>query len=254
MTGLIATDVVRVESCGSMWTVGLSRAERANALDDALVAALLRVVETAAAAGARALVITATGRAFCGGFDMSGLGASSDGDLAIRFLRIGELLEALYAAPFVTMACVAGPAAGAGADLAAACDHRIVEPGASLRFPGAAFGVVLGTRRLAALVGAGVAADLIGSGRRIDADEALRIGLATELAEPGDGERHAAILAGRLERLDRETFTAMLGAMRPGDRGLGLADLASSLARNPDLGGRIAAYREAQKPAAALVK
>ena len=86
-------------------------------------------------------------RHFAAGFDLGGLAAETDATLAHRFLRIGLLLERLYAAPYVTVAVAEGAAVGAGADLVLACDHRLVAPAVRLRFPGSAFGVVLGAHR-----------------------------------------------------------------------------------------------------------
>ena len=70
---------------------------------------------------------------------------------------------------------------GAGADLFAACTHRLVMPGTSFAFPGArGFGLVLGTRRLAHRVGAAQAQDWVVNGSAISTEAALRSGLATD--------------------------------------------------------------------------
>lgn len=165
------------------WTVRLARPARANALSVELVEALHRVLDEAEAAAPTALVLRGNDRHFAAGFDLADLAAESDASLAYRFLRIGLLLERLAEAPFLTLAVVEGAAVGAGADLAAACDHRIGTDRASFRFPGAAFGVVLGTQRLAAVAGTHQA--LLGS-RTVSAAEAERIGLLTRLEPDPD--------------------------------------------------------------------
>lgn len=136
---------------GPVWTVTLDRPERANALSADLVEALHAALDDADAARPRALVLRGNARHFAAGFDLGGLDRESDATLALRFLRIGLLLERLLAAPYVTVAVAEGAAIGAGADLVLACDHRLVAPSVTLRFPGSAFGVALGGVRRAEL-------------------------------------------------------------------------------------------------------
>ncbi|MCF6377922.1 enoyl-CoA hydratase/isomerase family protein [Nocardioides KLBMP 9356] len=148
---------------GSTWALTLDRPERANALSAHLVESLHGVLDEADAAGPDALVLRGNPRHFAAGFDLGGLAAETDATLALRFLRIGDLLERLIAAPYVTAAVVDGAAVGAGADLVLACDHRLVDPSVTLRFPGSSFGVALGGVRRAELGGrltTGVPSDL----------------------------------------------------------------------------------------------
>ncbi|GEB16211.1 enoyl-CoA hydratase/isomerase family protein [Pimelobacter simplex] len=132
---------------GDVWTVTLDRPERANALSAGLVEALHDVLDQAEAARPEALVLRGNDRHFAAGFDLAGLADETDASLVHRFLRIGLLLERLIAAPYRTVAVARGAAVGAGADLVLACDHRLVDPAVTLRFPGSAFGVALGTVR-----------------------------------------------------------------------------------------------------------
>ena len=136
---------------GPVWTVTLHRPDRANALAAGLVDALHGVLDEAAAARPAALVLRGNRRHFAAGFDLDGLDRETDASLAHRFLRIGLLCERLATLPFLTVAVAEGTAVGAGADLVTACDARLVAPGVTLRFPGSAFGVVLGARRRAHL-------------------------------------------------------------------------------------------------------
>jgi enoyl-CoA hydratase len=136
---------------GKWWTVTLDRADRANALSRDLVEQLHDVLDESATARPIALVLRGSRRHFSAGFDLSGIQHESDASLAHRFLRIGMLLERVQTAPHLTIAVIEGAAVGAGADLAAACDHRLADATATFRFPGSAFGVVLGTARLASL-------------------------------------------------------------------------------------------------------
>lgn len=136
---------------GPVWTVTLDRPARANALSADLVEQLHGVLDAAAVERPLALVLRGNDRHFAAGFDLAGLERETDASLAHRFLRIGLLLERVAAAPYLTVAVAHGAAVGAGADLVLACDVRLVSPGVTLRFPGAAFGVVLGASRRALL-------------------------------------------------------------------------------------------------------
>lgn len=171
----------------------LSRPEKANALDPASVAALTAGVAAAAAEGSP-FAFRAEGRVFCGGFDFTGVETQSAGDLLLRFAHIELLLQAVSTAPAVSLALVDGAAFGAGADLVAACTYRLGTVRAKFRFPGFRFGVALGTRRLAALVGTDTARAILLENRTVDAQEALRIGLLTDLVE----EEELSAMAGRL--------------------------------------------------------
>ena len=125
----------------------LNRAQKANALSASLVEALLDAVEYAATDGTRLLILEGAGAHFCAGFDFTDVQAQSEGDLVLRFIRIETLLQALYHAPFETLALAHGRVFGAGADIVASCSQRIATPDTSFRMPGLRFGVVLGTRQ-----------------------------------------------------------------------------------------------------------
>lgn len=222
--------------------VQLDRPERANALDAMAVDHLLEEVTRAAENGTRVLVLRGRGRHFCAGFDMSGALDQSQGDLLLRFVRIEQLLQRLWAAPFVTVACVAGSAIGAGADLVAACTHRLLDPGAHLRFPGFRFGVALGTRRLARQVGTQAARDLLLSSHQIDAATAVDIGLGSRLVDADDFDTAVAELAHDSANLDRAATASLLTRTSPpADDDADMAALVNSLTR-PGLHNRLASY------------
>jgi enoyl-CoA hydratase/carnithine racemase len=211
------------------WTVRLDRPARANALSADLVDRLHAVLDEAEAVRPLALVVRGNERHFAAGLDLTGLAAESDGSLAHRLLRIGWLLERLATAPYLTVAVVEGAAVGAGADLVAACDQRLVAPTATFRFPGSGFGVVLGTARLAALTGSVGLSD----GRTVAAEES---GLGT-----GSPDRLDEILRG-WARTHPVARPALLAASRAAhDPDAALAALARSVVV-PGLRARIADY------------
>lgn len=193
---------------GAVWTVTLNRPLRANALSADLVECLHAVLDAAAADRPAALVLRGNQRHFAAGFDLAGLDRETDASLALRFLRIGLLLERLLAAPHATVAVVEGAAVGAGADLVLACDHRLVDPSVTLRFPGSAFGVALGAGRRAELgerLVTGTPADLdsalLGVPTRPPHDpDAELAALARSVAVPGLRDRLAAYAASTLTK------------------------------------------------------
>jgi enoyl-CoA hydratase/carnithine racemase len=234
-----------VRSEGAICRLVLSRPERGNSLSFGLVEAMHKALDDADSNGARLLVIEGEGRNFCTGFDLSDLDHTTDADLLTRFVRIELLLARLWSASCATLAIARGNTLGAGADLFAACARRIALPGGKFGFPGAGFGLVLGTRRLAERIGRDWAQELITSGATIDAEIAFRLGLATEIAEEADLEHIVSSASASAVRLDAPTFAAIRGALTADESGLDadLAALVRSAAR-PGLRARIADYRE----------
>ncbi|MFC7541421.1 enoyl-CoA hydratase/isomerase family protein [Siccirubricoccus deserti] len=229
---------------GDVATLGLNRPARGNALGPELVQALEEGFDAALADGARLIVLRGEGRHFCTGFDLTDLEALSDGDLLLRVVRIEQLLQRIHAAPVTTLAIATGRTFGAGADLFAACDHRIAVEGASFAFPGPAFGLVLGTARLAALVGRDRARAILLAGQEVTAEAALAAGLATAVLPPAAIAAEQARIAAAAARLDPPTVAALHARTRQAEDDADLAALVRSAAR-PGLRQRILDYRAA---------
>jgi len=132
-----------------------------------------------------AVVVTGGDRVFAAGADISEFGGPAEAEqIGGLFLRS---LSAVARIPRVTIAAVSGYALGGGCELALACDFRIASNRARFGQPEILLGIIPGgggTQRLSRLVGAARAKDIILSGRQVDADEALRIGLVDEVVEP----------------------------------------------------------------------
>jgi enoyl-CoA hydratase/carnithine racemase len=170
----------------------LDRPERLNALTFAMFDELESAVDaTARDEGVRVIVLTGSGRGFCAGLDLDDVASLGSMDLAENLLGQEGWARAItrvheIATPVV--AAVNGPAAGAGFALALAADVRVASTAA--RFNAAFVRVGLsggdcGTSYLLPrLVGAGRAAELLLTGRIVEAEEAFRIGLVERLVEP----------------------------------------------------------------------
>lgn len=239
---------------GNVLHLQLNRPDKGNALSGALVNALTEALDAAVQdPSLRLLVLSGAGRHFCTGFDLSNLDVETDDSLLARFTRVELLLQSVHATPFTTLALAHGRTTGAGADLFAACNERWILGDASFAFPGAGFGLVLGTSRLAALVGPTRTAEWIESGAVIDSSTACASGLATRRVEVEDSLAERERLRTRVSRLDGPTQRGIHAAITASRHPCGPAGDAADLARlvrsaaHPGLRDRIAAYRIAQR-------
>lgn len=222
-------------------TVTLARPDRGNALDAALVEATRAAVAQAENPEVRLLVLRGEGRALCTGFDVGTIADETDAGLLARFVAIELLLQSIRHAPVPTIALGHGRMFGAGADLFAACTWRLADPAARFAFPGARFGLVLGTRHLTSIVGPSRALALTAGGQGLDAPAALACGLATGITAQDSWPAEIAAIAEGLAKVDRATALALATAAGPDTRDADLAALVRSAA-TPGLRDRIAAY------------
>ncbi|ANY08332.1 enoyl-CoA hydratase/isomerase family protein [Pseudonocardia sp. HH130630-07] len=222
-------------------TLTLDRPDRHNAVSAALVEELLAGVQQAYREPTDLLVLRGAGPTFSAGFDLSGLDTAGDGELLHRFVRIEQLLHAVHHAPFATLALAHGRVFGAGADLVCACTHRVADPDARFRLPGMAFGIVLGTGRLAGRVGPDRARRIQADGETVDAPEALASGLVTAV-HPRDGwDDLVAAHAARERALPRAARAVLQDVLHDDRADRDLAALARSAAE-PGLARRIHDY------------
>ncbi len=232
-----------IEKKAAVTTLTLDRPDKANALDAGLVDALAAAVAAAQHDGTRLLVLKGNGRNFCAGFDFGGCEQASEGDLLQRFARIELLLQAVYHAPFATLALAQGKNFGAGVDLILACGSRIAAPDAQFRMPGLKFGLQLGTRRLAARIGGDAARGLLAASKTFGTEEALRLGFLHEIAAPQSWPALIERAAAAAEQLSPAAAARLYAATVTDSRTADLADLIRS-ALEPGLKERISEYRK----------
>jgi enoyl-CoA hydratase len=181
--------VIRVDRDGTVAIVTIDRQDALNALDSDTLAELRnRLAGLAADAGVRVVVLTGAGeRAFVAGADIKAMSAM-DAEQARAWGALGhETATLLETMPKPTIAAVNGFALGGGCELALACDIRYASTTAKLGQPEVSIGIIPGwggTQRLPRVVGIGSARELILTGRLVDADEALRIGLVNAVFSP----------------------------------------------------------------------
>jgi enoyl-CoA hydratase/carnithine racemase len=192
---MVSEESLLVDERDGVVTLSLSRPERRNAIDALLVGRLRAAFE--AHGSARAIVVrSAQAGMFCAGAD---LGVPDDERAGVS-RELYALYAQMIALPAPVIAALDGPAVGGGAQLAVACDLRVAGPGASIRFLGPGHGLAVGAWALPGLVGRGRALDLCLTGRTVEPEEALRIGLVDRLA--GDANAAAAELAATLGALE----------------------------------------------------
>jgi enoyl-CoA hydratase/carnithine racemase len=227
-------------------TLTLNRPDTRNALAPSLVEALLAAIQTATQDGTRLLVLRGEGKLFCAGFDLSDLDTCSEGNLLWRIIRIEQLLQAVYFAPFDTLALVHGAAVGAGAELLASCTHRVAENNVTFKFPGAGFGLVLGTRRLAGLIGCDAVLSHSGNPAGVGASEALQLGLLTQIAPQEQWPAIQQDLESQIGSISHTTRLALLNQTNRDGRSNAAAaqDLAALVSSScqPGLKERVMAY------------
>lgn len=194
---------VRVEREEPIATIVLDRPERLNALDTAGLRALLAAVQDLASdERIRAVILTGAGdRAFAAGADISEMVEKSASE-ALAFAELGQTVcRAIEEAPQPYIAAVNGFALGGGCELALACDIRLASERAVFGQPEVTLGIPPGwggSQRLPRIVPVGIARELLYTGRRVDAAEALRIGLVNAVYPAEELLERARELAQRI--------------------------------------------------------
>ena len=186
--------------------ITLNRPEKKNALSIALreeaVALLGRMADDETL---KALVITGSGGCFSAGFDLREFTLTDPAHIERIWQSSDRFHHAVHRFPLPVIAAVDGIAYAGGFDLAVLCDVRIATHRATFAHPETALGpVVYGP--LHDLVGGAIARELVLTGREIDAREALRLHLVTELTDPGELMDRALSLARRVAQAPREVL------------------------------------------------
>ncbi|OKK23716.1 enoyl-CoA hydratase-related protein [Streptomyces sp. NBC_00341] len=227
-------------------TLVISNPAKRNAMTAAMWRSVPQLLAGPAAdASVRVLVLTGAGETFCAGADISSL---RDPAGAPQGLAVAAE-EALAAFPRPTLASVRGYCVGGGSQLAAACDLRFAEEGASFGVTPARLGIVYpasSTRRLVALTGPATAKHLLFSGELIGAERALRTGLVDEVLPAGELDRRVEAYARVLVSRSQLTQAAAkeFAAGRE-DRDAHWADQAR---RSGDTAEGVAAFLERRAP------
>ena len=199
MTGL---DGLRLDRDDDVATITLDVPEKLNRVSMPARDQLANLFEELGRdEGVRAIVLTGAGeKAFTAGGDIAGFLEREPEELS----RLAWNVAAPERCPKPVIAKLRGYAFGVGLELALACDFRLASDDVELAVPEAKIGMIPGsggTQRLARMVGLGRAKDMVMRGRRIDAQEALAIGVVTQVVGPAELDAAVARLVDELRAL-----------------------------------------------------
>ncbi|WP_028794725.1 enoyl-CoA hydratase/isomerase family protein [Thalassobaculum salexigens] len=239
-------------------TLTIDRQKALNALNFSLISDISEKLDEVRESDARGLLITGAGeKAFCAGADIKEL-MGRDLMAQKRGAEAGQATFAKIAALEIpSLALINGFAFGGGLEMALACTFRMAVPTAKMGLPEIKLGLIPGyggTQRLPRLIGEGRALEMILTGRTVDAEEALRIGLVNRLTETADSVADAQGFLGEVTRYGlpaisfaKEAVTRALDL--PIHEGLKVeADLSTLSFRTEDAEEGLAAFVEKRKP------
>lgn len=248
---------IRFELIEAVATIRLARPERMNALTPQMLDEIRAALDRAVADGARAVLLTGEGRAFCSGADLGSDGGLPEDLGALLDVHYNPLAERMAALEIPIVSAINGPAAGAGLALALAADLIVMARSAYLVLAFANIGLVPdagSTWLVAKAVGRVKALELALLGERLGAADALAAGCVTRIADDADLAAEARALAVRLAAMP----TVALGMIRGQVRAALAGTLTETLAierdnqrracRTADFAEGLAAFRAKRVP------
>jgi enoyl-CoA hydratase/carnithine racemase len=194
---------LRVENRGAIRVLTIDGEKQMNVLSRALVAELAQHARQATVeAAVRAVVVTGAGsRAFCAGANLKERLDWNESDIRKWLVELHAGFREIERCSKPWIAAVNGLALGGGCELALACDLRVMDPAAQIGLTETRVGIIPGgggTVRLSRIIGMGRAKDMILTARRVDADEALQLGLANRISAAGESVSAALALGGEI--------------------------------------------------------
>lgn len=182
------SELVAVERHGAACVLRLQRERKLNAISTEVEGELIAALARPELKQAACVVITGNARAFSAGADLSEIGDASPESIHSYYLSTGEFAERIADLPQPTFSAISGWCLGGGFELALATDFRIAEETATFGLPEVSIGINPssgGTHRLVKIVGPAKAKELILLRDRLDATEAYRLGVVTEVVPQG---------------------------------------------------------------------
>jgi enoyl-CoA hydratase/carnithine racemase len=198
------SEVVTVQRSEHACIVRLTREAKLNAISTQMEEELCAAVAGPEVREAPCVVFTGGARVFSAGADLTEWRDYTPAEIMASYRATGDFAERVADLPMPTLSAISGWCVGGGVELALACDFRIAESGARFRLPEVALGILPswgGTQRLVRLLGPARAKEVILLREEVDAAEALRLGLVTEVVGEGESLERALALAERLSGL-----------------------------------------------------
>jgi enoyl-CoA hydratase/carnithine racemase len=225
-------DIVAVEVTDHVGLLRMQRPEKHNAFNRALDGAVADALTAFDAdPDVHCAILTGTGPAFSAGADMTEAVAAIDGKGRSEGMARTYGAVATFRKPLI--AAVNGLCYGGGALVSILCDIRIASDDAAFRFPGAAYGLVVGGAQLPRIVGPAYAKELLFTARVVKADEALRIGLVNHVVPRAEIDAFAMDMA---RQIAANSASALIATKNTVDRATEIdAGTAAEGAHNAEL-------------------
>ena len=173
---------LRIDVDAAVATLWLARPESRNALNVAMCQELVEACDVLELADTvRVIVVRGAGVAFCAGADLKERQGMSPAEIIARRVNGFTAYAAIEALSKPVIAAIQGPAYGSGCEIAAACDFVLADTSAAFKYPEVGWGTVGATQRLPRVVGRRMAKELLFTGRVVDAQEALQLGMVNHV-------------------------------------------------------------------------
>jgi (methylthio)acryloyl-CoA hydratase len=214
-SGADLPDTLIADQCGDIAILRLNRARKRNAIDDVTLLGIERFF-TSLPSGTRAVVIDAVGDHFSVGLDLFSLGETSTFEGIAHSQMWHRAFERIELCTVPVVAVLKGAVIGGGLELATAAHLRVAEPSTFYALPEGQRGLFVGggaSVRVSRMIGAHRMADLMLTGRTLDAEEGHRLGLSNYLVERGQGFETALDLAGKIASNSPVTNYAIIHAL-----------------------------------------
>lgn len=190
-------ETVLIEIADGIGTVTLNRPAQRNALNLQMAKDLLTAVQTVSdSEEVQVVLMRGAGSVFCAGADLKERQGVTESWLRVRRKTAFNAYNAIQACPKPCIAVGHGAVVGSGCEIVTACDFIIASTRISFVYPEAVWGSVGASQRLPRIVGKAMAKELLFTGRRVEAAEALRIGLVNKVVEPDQLEAAVAETVG----------------------------------------------------------
>lgn len=240
---------VGLHVAGGVAVISLRRPDKMNAINSEMWETVSQMVHRVSKdESVRVLVLRGEGENFSAGSDLKELGESDLARVEDIFHRAEECAAAFEESPLPTIACIRGYALGTGLLMALACDMRVAEQNATVGIPIARLGITLSetfVRRIAVLTGPAKMKDLVYTGRLLDGEEAMRLGLVDRVVSRNESVLRETLQISRVIR--QQSPASVLAAKRWGGSGSGRVPTAYSHVDPDDFSEGVRAFLE-QRP------
>jgi enoyl-CoA hydratase len=241
---------VGLHVAGGVAVISLRRPKKMNAINSEMWETVSRLVHHVSKdESVRVLVLRGEGENFSAGSDLKELGESDLARVEDIFHRAEECAAALEESPLPTIACIRGYALGTGLLMALACDMRVAEQNATVGIPIARLGITLSetfVRRVAALTGPAKMKDLVYTGRLLEGEAAMHLGLVDRVVPQDKSVLRETLQISRVIR--HQSAASIIAAKRWGGSGSGRAPAAYSHVDPDDFSEGVRAFLEQRFP------